>query len=167
MMLYLLRHGIAVNIGEQGVTSDPDRMLSARGRKRTENAVRGLAAMGCRPERVLSSPLVRAWETAEIAAGLLCEDLEVERSDRLLPEADSEKTAAWLEKQPDKDTMLVGHMPGLAVLASRLLTATEDTDITLKKAAVLCIRFDGDVETGQGRLEWLIQPRALRQIAGP
>ena len=60
--------------------------------------------------------------------------------------------------------MLVGHMPDLACLCSYLVAGEKDLDIMFKKAAVCKISFDGKVSAGYGVLEWLIQPKVLRQL---
>ena len=66
MMLYIVRHGIAVDIGTNGVTSDATRMLSEEGRRKTNEIGASLAVLGVTADIILTSPLVRAYETAEI-----------------------------------------------------------------------------------------------------
>ena len=121
MIVYLLRHGIAMDLGERGVTCDEDRMLSAEGVRKTGRALRGLAALECNPQTIFSSPLVRAVETAELAAAAL--DCPVAFTDLLVPEADPHRTIAWLGTLSQDSLMLVGHMPQLAALAGLIAAA--------------------------------------------
>lgn len=166
MLLYIVRHGIAVDVGEQGVRTDRARMLSATGRERTREAAEGLARLNCRPERVLASPLVRARETAAILASVLAPSPDIETVEWLQPGVAATESQLYLESAPSAPLMLVGHMPGVADLASLLLTGEERRlRLVFKKAAVCCLSFDGRLRAGTGCLEWLLQPGALRQLA--
>jgi len=167
MVLYLVRHGIAVNVGERGVSLDRNRMLSEEGVARTREAAEGFASLECDVARVVSSPLLRARETADIFRRALGIGLKVETSERMSGATEVEETLAWLRKQPAKSTMLVGHMPHLAELASALLADSGQVlDIQFKKAAICCLWCDGKALPGGARLDWLLQPRTLRALAG-
>jgi phosphohistidine phosphatase len=167
MILYLVRHGIAVDVGENGVIRDRDRMLSNEGMVRTRAAAEGFAALGCDVSRIISSPLRRARETADLFQCTLGSKPQVETSERLSGDTEVEETMAWLWKQPVKPTMLVGHMPHLAELASSLLADSgQPMDILFKKAAICCLWCDGKALPAGARLNWLLQPRALRAMAG-
>ncbi|MFC1451763.1 phosphohistidine phosphatase SixA [Verrucomicrobiota bacterium] len=161
MIVYLVRHGAAVDVGEHGVERDGDRMLSEEGKRKTGRAAAGLRAVSCRPERVFTSPLIRARETADIVAQALDGKPRVGTLDLLAPGADLDALPAWLRRQTAESLMLVGHMPSLAELASVLLSGGDDCDILLKKASACCLSFDGRASAGTARLEWLIQPKAL------
>lgn len=71
MTLYIVRHGIAVDLGKEGVTQDDDRMLNGEGRKKTRQIAKALRKLDCTPGRVVTSPLIRAAETADILAAEL------------------------------------------------------------------------------------------------
>ena len=163
--LYIVRHGPAVNIGEQGVTSDVDRMLSEEGRDKTEKAARGFATLDCTPDSIISSPLIRARETAEIFAACLGNGNVVELSDELCAGAVTEMSIRWLGQQVGDRVMLVGHMPQVADWVSNLVTGYAHTCIQFKKAAVCKMSFDGNVARGEARLDWLMQPAELRALA--
>lgn len=162
MVIYIFRHGIAVNVGDAGVTSDAERMLSPQGEQKTARTAAGLAAVGCAPERILSSPLVRARQTAAIAGDIL-RIRKIEEVPQLKPGVSADEQIRWLAKETSVDTMLVGHMPDLADLASAMLCKQGTVEIQLKKAAACAISFEGKVRAGGGRLEWLIQPGQLRK----
>ena len=164
MILYLVRHGIAVDVGEKGVRRDSERMLSNEGRVKTEQAARGLHTLQCAPDRVISSPLCRAVETAEIMAAVLCPGATAETCELLSPCSDLDELVFWLRSQASAAVMLVGHMPDLAELAALLLTAELSANILFKKASACCLSFPGTVRSGSGALQWLLQPRQLRLL---
>ena len=166
MQIYLVRHGIAVDIGTHDVTRDQDRMLSDEGLRRTRWAALGIKELCGRVPRVISSPLIRAKETAEIMAEVLGSAQTVEVCLELAPAGDLTRLIGQLEFMGPDSVMLVGHMPDLGKLASMLLSGTHHLNIEFKKGACCFISFPGAVRPGQGRLEWLMQPKALRSIAG-
>ena len=84
MIVYLLRHGIAVNLGEQGTARDEERMLAPEGARKTRLALAGLAALGCRPGTIYSSPLERAVETAAPIAAAHKLEVRVTRPELLV-----------------------------------------------------------------------------------
>lgn len=159
----LMRHGIAVDVGERGVTCDADRMLSAEGIRKAEDVVRGLADTGVGVDAVLSSPLLRASETASIAVRLLAPGTDMAFMDELAPGANVRHLLRMLADD-GRDLMVVGHMPDMAELAAGMLTASPRLYLQFKKAAVASITFPGPVEAGAGRLDWLLQPRQSRRL---
>ena len=97
MLLYLVRHGIALDVDGRKVTCDEMRPLSSMGRERTARAARGLKRVAALPDLVLTSPLVRARETAEIfAANAGGKGTRVEEWDQLATGVPAERTAAGL-----------------------------------------------------------------------
>jgi len=163
MMVYIIRHGIAVDVGQQGVRTDAGRMLSAEGQTRTRQVARGLNALGVRLDGVLSSPLVRAVETAEIIARELGDDaVTVEETDAMLPGTDPTDLIAELARRGRSALAVVGHMPHVADVASRMLAPRDTVSLVFKKAGVAAIEFEGKPAAGAGWLVWLLQPKALR-----
>jgi len=166
MILYIVRHGIAQQRGGPGVSSDSERALSPKGKVRTLQVARGLERLGCRPGRICTSPLVRAEETARIMDEVLCPEAPLDVCDFLAPGATTTNVVKWLRSLEEDCAMTVGHMPDAAVIASGLLVQHADMALAFKKAAVCCISFDGVPGQGTGQLEWLLQPRQSRAIAG-
>ncbi|MBD3343672.1 MAG: phosphohistidine phosphatase SixA [Chitinivibrionales bacterium] len=162
MEIILVRHGIAVDRTAPGISSDEERTLTDEGIAKTRNAARGLKEMGVVPQRIISSPLVRARQTAEVVASVCAPKSKIETSALLSPGEPLSATTGWLEKQKEINIMLVGHMPDTAELASLLLSTTPTLDIRFKKAAACCISFTGKCKSGAGCLEWLLQPKHLR-----
>lgn len=164
MQLYVVRHGIAVNTGENGVKRDEDRMLSKRGWQRAEAVGAALAKLGWKPERVLTSPLARAAETARILARTAPSHPRVVDCAWLKPDTAPKDIITALAKRKGTTLAIVGHMPELGELLGLLLTGNAGHGVPLRKAAVCCLTFDGRVRPGSARLEWLMQPKQLVAI---
>jgi len=162
MRLLIIRHAIAVPRGTPDIPDD-ERPLTPEGEKKFRQAARGLARVQKRPDTLLSSPLPRAWRTAEIAAEAWGH-LEPEKETALI-DADFEAVARILATHPSDSTVaVVGHEPGLSALLARLLD-TEDADrLTFKKGGAALVELAGEPEGG--RLIWYLPPRVLRKLAG-
>lgn len=165
MRLILVRHGIADTPGQR-VVSDADRALTPRGRKRTEAAARGLRVLGCAPDRIVTSPLRRAVETAEIIAAVLDPPPSVMTADPWAPDTPLPSVLSWLKTVEESEMLIVGHMPSLGALTSILVAGHDNADIRFKKAAACCLTLRRKPAPGGARLEWLIQPAALRRLGG-
>src|SRR4051812_41905584 len=128
MRFYLIRHGTA-EPGAEGLP-DESRALTERGWKRTRRAMRGLARIA-KLDHVLTSPLVRARETAEVVTEAF-ELPDAEVAPELAPGGDLDALFARLAAgDPQRQVALVGHMPGLAVLASVLAGGDESFGLEL------------------------------------
>ncbi len=165
MRLYLMRHGAAVDLGDKGIFRDEDRPLTADGRRRTREAAAGLAGIGCRPARIVSSPLLRARETAELAAAELGIKGGIELLDALEPDARPEAAGRWLARQPPADLLLVGHLPQLPEFAAWLIGGAARARLDFRKAGAACVEFEERAAPGHGLLAWLLTPAILRRLA--
>ena len=164
MRLYVMRHGIALDVGEEGVLTDAERPLSSDGRCKTTEVAKGLAAMGVHPDHVGTSPLVRAEQTARLAAGVLCQDAPVETCEFLLPGGRTADLVRWIRDRGGEAALVVGHMPDLSRMISELIGGKGAHAVELKKAGVACVAFEEEPAIGQGWLEWLMQPAHLRRM---
>ena len=164
-MLYLVRHGIALDCGQDGIDSDAERPLSPKGWKRTELSAKGLLALDAVPDVLATSPLLRARQTADIIASVMAPELTPRVTEALTPGASPVKTVEWLQTITETNVMLVGHLPNLADVAALLLGGHCDLDIQLRKASACCLSCYGEWHPGTGRLEWLLQPSQLRLLA--
>jgi phosphohistidine phosphatase len=162
MRLYLVRHGIADPRGDP--RDDASRALTPAGVTKTRRAMAGLRAIGCRPELILSSRLVRAWQTAKIAQEKLGAGIPLTREKLLEPSGKVEEFVASLEGMQVESVMAVGHLPGVAEIASLLLCGASDSDLVFKKAATACLSFERPAPS-TAALEWLLQPRELGALA--
>jgi phosphohistidine phosphatase len=162
MRLYLVRHGIAEQRAD--AADDAARALTPAGIRKTQQAMSGLRAIGCSPSLILSSRLARAWQTAQIAAEALGPGITVEREKLLESSGAAASFLDALSRRQTESAMAVGHLPGMAEIASLLLCGHTDADILFKKAAVCCLSCEPPAP-GTATLEWLIQPSELRALA--
>jgi len=165
MELVFLRHGLAVD-REEWKGEDEGRPLTTEGVDRTKEVVRGLRALKVRPDVILSSPLLRARETAEIAKQGLSSDAKVELADELTSSAAPDQLIARLADLAEKPVVLcVGHEPHLSTTISAMVSGKTAASFEVKKAGACCIRFTGIPKAGAGTLLWLLPPKVLRLIA--
>ena len=160
----LLRHGIAVERDEwEG--PDGDRPLTERGVKRVVQVAAGLNRLDVLPTHVLSSPLVRAIETAKIVHGVLGVRSAIETVDELLPDAPPHRLLSILRKLPPESCVLcIGHEPHLGMAASVLLSGRVSASFPLKKAGACLIELSIPVKPGRGVLRWWLTPSQLRAM---
>ena len=161
MKLLLVRHGIAVPSGTPGVP-DTERALTARGVKRFRRAARGLARLSPRLSAVLTSPLVRARQTAVILADALGHG-EPQEEDALVRGRFEAIAGLLAGYPPDAALALVGHEPWLSELLARLIGGADAARVEFRKGGAALLELDGPPEQG-GRLAWALPPRVLRRI---
>lgn len=160
--LYLVRHAIAAERGDAW-PDDAKRPLTEDGIDRMRKAARGLARLDVTIDVVLTSPLVRAKQTAEIVAAALDARPAVTVIESLAPGAAYAALIADLEKHARKSRIaLVGHEPGIGELAARFIGSRHA--IEFKKGAICRIDLEEIPPTGPGDLRWFLPPRILRTI---
>ena len=160
--LYLIRHGLAEERGEAW-PDDTKRPLTERGMSRVRKAVRGLARLGVSIDVVLTSPLVRARQTAEIIAGGFDPRAPLVMVDALAPDGSYHAVLADLEKHAKRTRIaLVGHEPGLGELAARLIGTRHAVEF--KKGAICRIDLETLPPAGLGTLRWFLTPKILRSL---
>jgi phosphohistidine phosphatase len=160
--LYFVRHGLAEERGDAW-PDDTKRPLTEEGMSRLRRAVRGLSGMGVSIDVVLTSPLVRARQTADIVAGGLDPRPSIVNVDSLAPAGSYAAVLADLEKHSRKCRLaLVGHEPMLGELAARLIGSRHP--IEFKKGGVCRIDVEDLPPAGPGDLRWLLTPKILRAL---
>jgi phosphohistidine phosphatase len=160
--LYLVRHGVAEDRGGAW-PDDTKRPLTSDGMSRMRKATRGLSHLGLALDVILTSPLVRARQTADILAAGLEPRPTVVTTDALAPGASYAAIVAELEKLARKTGVaLVGHEPGVGELAARLVGSRHP--IEFKKGAVCRIDLDEIPPGGPGDLRWMMTPKLLRAL---
>ena len=131
MELVFLRHGLAVD-KEEWKGKDEDRPLTAEGVDKTKEVVRGLRALKVCPDVILSSPLLRARQTAEIAKKGLSSGAKVELADELTPSAAPDGLIARLADLTEKPVVLcVGHEPHLSTTISAMVSGKTAATLAL------------------------------------
>jgi phosphohistidine phosphatase len=157
MKLYFLRHGLA---GERAEWSGDDyaRPLTSDGRKRMAREADAMKALQLTVDCIITSPLVRAYQTAEIVAQRLGMPDKL-RSDELLePGFDAESLKELLKKCGAADAvMLVGHEPDFSSVISRIIGGGR---VICKKGGLACVALR-DPAALRGDLLWLIPPKVL------
>jgi len=157
--LYLIRHGVAEERGDAW-PDDSKRPLTEEGTSRMRKAARGLSRLGITFDIVLTSPLVRARQTAEIVAGGLAPRPSLVNIESLAPDAGYAALIADLEKHARKPRIaLVGHEPDIGELAARLIGSRRA--IEFKKGAICRIDLDEIPPSGPGQLRWFVTPKIL------
>jgi phosphohistidine phosphatase len=126
---------------------------------------KGLRNLGVEFDMILSSPYVRARETAEILADLFKMKKNLEFSDNLIPMGNPELLITEVnEKYPVESIAMVGHEPHLSSLVAMLVAENGKTDITLKKGGVCYLSTDDLHQERRATLEWLLTPGILTEI---
>jgi phosphohistidine phosphatase len=114
---------------------------------------------------ILTSPLIRAHDTAKLAARALAAEHKLEICKELLPGSSLKNLLAYLSKFKGLESiMVVGHEPDLGFLASSLL-GSEETIVEFKKGALCAIEVTTLLPRSKGRLLWHLQPKHLRALA--
>jgi len=162
MNLYIIRHAIAVDEGSSEYEEDNQRPLTDKGKKKMRQIAKGLRALGVKFDMILSSPYVRATETAEILAEVFKMNKKVKISENLIPMGDPDLLIAELNEAYTVDSIaLVGHEPELSHLIGLLVSENASMDLTLKKGGVCSLSTDDLHHTRKATLEWLLTPGIL------
>ena len=161
----LIRHAIAEDreaAAASGV-SDAERALTGKGRQRMSEVARGLAVLVPELELILTSPLRRARQTAEIVAEAYS-GLAVEETAALSPGAPPGSLYRRLAVGP-RCVAVVGHEPDLSEWVSRSLVRGQSAFIQFKKGGACLLTFPTDPQAGQAELRWFCPPAILRRLA--
>jgi phosphohistidine phosphatase len=163
--LLVVRHAIArdrLKSMGQGM-DDTDRPLTAEGRRKMALAARGLKQLHQEIDTILTSPLLRAQQTAQILSDhypasrvTVCKPLS--------PDYNSATLIRALNEEPGKRIAIVGHEPGLSALITTLIYSKDSGAIQLKKGGVAQLQFNDNIASGKGTLQWLLTPKQLRLL---
>lgn len=162
MQLLIIRHAIAFARDRRRWADDAARPLSPVGIRRARKAASGLKELCKAPDRLLTSPLVRASQTAKILTEVAGWP-RAEVAPELKPGEGAMAVLTLLGKHRRKRIAIVGHEPDLSVLlAACLLKGNSALVVEMKKSAVACLSFHGRARIGSVVLMWLATPRMLR-----
>ena len=160
--MYFVRHGLAEDRGDAW-PDDTKRPLTDEGMSRMRRAARALARLGVTVDVVLSSPLVRARQTADLLAGGLDPRPSIVNVDSLTPDGSYAAVIADLEKHSRKCRIaLVGHEPMIGELAARLIGSRHP--IEFKKGAICRIDVEDLPPAGPGDIRWFMTTKILREV---
>jgi phosphohistidine phosphatase len=158
MIIYIMRHA-PIEFGRKDLPKVSDRPITPQGRKWSHNVVKlAKSELGLNPDCILSSPLLRARETAEIVGEIFDRQSKILFDDCLLGESPVDKTYARLREFDKTDSiLLVSHQPLLRNLIADLLGAK--SNVGLYSGAIACVQTDTYPRHGKGILLWLLPPR--------
>ena len=162
--LYLIRHGIAAERGDD-YPDDSKRPLTSDGIAALRKEARALDALGEGFDHIITSPLVRAKQTADVFVQHLGSKPSVSTTDSLAPAGSSAGVVQEVVKHAKKGRIaLVGHEPNLSELAARLIGSR--TPLAFKKGGICRIDFDVFPPKRRGQLRWFVTPKMLRKLGG-
>lgn len=164
MNLFLLRHGVAVERDPQSFPDDAKRPLTLKGEDRVRLVCDAMQALELSFDAILSSPYLRARQTAEIVATALGLRRDMEFLGELTPTGDPKALLRFINRiQPaPENVLLVGHEPYLSELLSVLISGQPDAAIDLKKNGLAKIELTQRLKFGRcATLNWLLAPRHL------
>lgn len=162
MQIYVVRHGLAIDREDPKAPPDAERYLTEEGVQKTKRVAAAVAELSGSADVLLSSPYVRAMQTAEIFAEALdCPKQKIRRTDLLLPGTGASLLFKELAKDKQSATVfLFGHAPQLDDVVAAAL-GSKHPITSLKKAGVALIELKR-VSPPSGQLVWLATPKLLR-----
>ena len=156
MHVYLIRHAEAADLGTNGITKDADRPLTAKGQDQCRLAAQALQRHGVTFDKVVTSPLVRARQTADgILEAWPAPAPAVQVCDHLAPGGKARKLAEYLNGLRADAVAAVGHMPDLGAFAAWLI-GSKKAMIDFDKGGAALIDCPEEAAKGGGRLLWLV-----------
>lgn len=164
MRVYILRHGIAEVA--MGGMRDADRALIEEGRKKLRTVLRVAKRAGVKPDVILTSPYLRAVQTAEVAAEVLGYEGKLLEVDALRPGGSPQDVWEEIRARNDSESVLVsGHEPLLSSLVAFLL-GTSSMWIDLKKGSLVRIDMESTGPAPRGVLCWYYTPKIAGAARG-
>ena len=167
MNLYILRHGLAVDPGTAEFAKDSERPLTPKGERKLWKIAQAIEELELSFDLILSSPYVRALQTAQIVAEALDLRKKLETTETLTPDGSTEKLVDLINRRKPRveEVLLVGHEPYLSELISLLVSGNTESAVTMKKGG-LCKLTSELLEEGRcATLEWLLTPKQMCLMA--
>jgi phosphohistidine phosphatase len=162
LQLYLIRHGVAAERGPE-YPDDSKRPLTGKGVAALRRETKGLTALGVGFDLIITSPLARTRQTADLIAEGLGGKPPVVASDALAPAGTPTAVVQEVARHRNRERIaLVGHEPNLGELAAHLIGAR--TAIRFKKGGICRIDFETPPPKRLGELRWMLPPRVLRKL---
>lgn len=161
MDLLIIRHGQAEPRSDDG--SDASRRLTEDGRKKLRRGAKGLCKLVPELSALVSSPLLRAVETAAIVAEAYG-GIAVEQTPCLEPDGEPKELAEWLAARAAPTIAIVGHEPLLSHAASWFLSGLRNSFLELRPGAACWLSFPDEIGAGRARLVFALTPWQLRRM---
>ena len=167
MKIYFFRHGLAMDRADSTARKiqDSARPLVEKGRVRTLKMAEYLFKKDDEIDAIVTSPYLRAQQTAEIIAPVFGLAKKIIQSSELVPSAPPQAFQQWLKKYATEFTSLivVGHEPHLSMFCSWATAGTTISFIDLKKSGIICLEAESleDVHERTAQIKWIVQPSSV------
>ena len=166
MKIYLIRHSNAVDPGTAEYDDDSQRPLTEKGRNKMQKIASALKGLDLKPDLIVSSPYVRARQTAEILAKGLKYKKGLIFSDTIVPMGKADGIIGEInEKYHVDELVLVGHEPCFSMFIGTLTAGNPDLTINLKNGGVCCLSTDDLRTDRRAVMEWLLSPKILTELS--
>lgn len=168
MEIYIIRHGDAIDRHDPRVSGDAMRWLTEAGRDEVAISARLLKSLGVTPDLVLTSPMVRARQTAEIITALIGPNSGPEVSEELVYGGSLAGVVSdVLDRSRPRQIVLAGHMPSVGALVGYLAWQRPEIGVPFRTGEVCRIDLPDDApHPGYGDLRWLIPPKIAQKLLG-
>jgi len=164
MNLYLMRHAEAVELDAADVEHDTDRPLSEKGQRQADRVGRLLKRLDVSLDLVLTSPLLRARESAKKVLRAMDAHVNVKELEVLAPENGGDAIWKAIRAENATDILVVGHLPSIANLARALLGSLSEQPLRFHKSSVAALRCEGSGNAPRVSLEWMLTPAAIKRL---
>ena len=161
MLLYLLRHGDAI---EQGF-DDASRPLSPLGEDQALNVAQAFLSLKLPLDLILSSPLRRAQQMGEMI-GKELKLKEFHTTEYLVPGSNERQLFRQLNEYRKNSVLLVGHEPHLRLVASQIISGSRLAHIEVRKASLLCLETSTAIQPESGVLKWMLTAEQMKNLKG-
>jgi phosphohistidine phosphatase len=167
MNLFIMRHGIAVDLGAPGIAHDAERPLTPEGQSKLGQIIKAVHGMELSFEAIISSPYVRARQTAELIACSFKKSTKVELREALAPDGTSALVIETLRrlKPAPENLLLVGHEPNLSHLVSVLVGSKGGSCVVFKKGGLCKLCVHSLRPRPDASIEWLLTPKQMIAMA--
>jgi phosphohistidine phosphatase len=166
MQLYLVRHGHALDRESPEAVNDEMRWLTDEGREETSATAHVLKKLGVKPHAVLSSPLVRARQTAEVICEVVGPSSGPVICEHLAPHGSLSSIVDTVrEHGPAKQLVLVGHMPDISTVIGYLISGHQHEPVHMRTAGGCRVDLPDDhIQPGHGDIRWLLPPKIAARL---
>ncbi len=166
MNLYIVRHAIAVDRETSSDEDDSQRPLTDTGSKKMQKIAKGLRQLNVDFDVILSSPYVRARDTAEILANEFKLKDKLAFSENLVPPGDFDQLIIEINEKYNVNSLaLVGHEPMLSEFISYLAIGGTGLAVTMKKGGICCLTSDDLAQERRATIEWLLTPAIMVELS--
>ena len=164
MNLFLMRHAEAADLGAEGSTRDADRPLTEKGQRQARLMGRLLRRLDVKIELVLTSPFVRARETADLLLEAFGGHVPILDDETFVPDGAEDDMWTTITRTGRSHVLAMGHLPSIADLAAALMGSRAKQPIHFHKASLAAFVTDDERRRPHAVLEWMVWPDVARRL---